>query len=134
LLAGKHVLSEKPVAENLQEAQETITWYRSEISGASWCVAENWRFLNSFQYACGEVKNLGRLLGFQVRSYMMVETDWNYFSESPGHITGDTSLLIISCKIRTGERTLLIKADFSWMEVCTLLLVYDNSLKQQVTV
>jgi predicted dehydrogenase len=87
LLAGKHVLSEKPIAENVQEAQDTIKWYRSEISGVSWCIGENWRFLNSFKYACGEVKKLGKLLGFQVRTLRMINTDFKYFREPSSHIT-----------------------------------------------
>lgn len=81
LSAGKHVLSEKPVAENIQEAVETIKWYRSEISGPSWCVAENWRFLNSYAFASQEVKKLGKIIGFQVRSFGSVQTDNMWYSE-----------------------------------------------------
>ena len=32
LLAGKHVLSEKPIAENMKEALEILQWYRKGVS------------------------------------------------------------------------------------------------------
>jgi predicted dehydrogenase len=41
LLAGKHVLSEKPVAENVKDAKELIKWYHEEIDTkkVTWGVA-----------------------------------------------------------------------------------------------
>lgn len=80
-MAGKHVLSEKPVAENIKEAEDMIQWYRSNISEATWCIAENWRFLDSFARASEEIKKLGRLLGFQVRSFDMVQQSWKFYRE-----------------------------------------------------
>ncbi|WYZ44976.1 hypothetical protein EsH8_VIII_000292 [Colletotrichum jinshuiense] len=58
LLAGKHVLSEKPVAENLEEARSLIHWYRTEIQGPTWAVAENWRFLKSYEFGAEQIKGL----------------------------------------------------------------------------
>ena len=74
LLAGKHVLSEKPVAENVKEAADLIKWYRSEIEskGVTWAVAENFRFLNSFDHAAEAVKGKGRQLTFRVRMQTLV--------------------------------------------------------------
>lgn len=78
LLAGKHVLSEKPVAENVKAAEELIQWYRSEIRGATWVVAENWRFLKSYEHACTIIKSMGSITGFQGRQHAMVEKDWKF--------------------------------------------------------
>ena len=42
--AGKHVLSEKPVAPTLEQAQQLLAFYRSLPSPAPlWCVGENYR-------------------------------------------------------------------------------------------
>jgi len=84
LLAGKHVLSEKPVAENVKDAKALIDWYKSEIDNkkVTWGVAENFRFLNSYDYAAEGRKKLGRTLGFRLRMNTLVkggkyfETEW----------------------------------------------------------
>ncbi|KAL3447649.1 hypothetical protein BJX65DRAFT_307714 [Aspergillus insuetus] len=78
LVAGKHVLSEKPIAENIAEAQELIKWYRTEIKGATWAVAENFRFLDSYAYASEQIKTLGKIIGFQGRQQGFVEKDWKF--------------------------------------------------------
>lgn len=53
LSAGKHVLSEKPIAENVKDAQELIDWYCSNIDSKKvrWSVAENFRHFANFEYA-----------------------------------------------------------------------------------
>ena len=75
LLAGKHVLSEKPVAENVKDAKELIKWYRSEIDAkkVTWGVAENSRYLAVYDYAAEARKKMGKILGFRVRMQVMVE-------------------------------------------------------------
>ncbi|KAI1325713.1 NAD-binding Rossmann fold oxidoreductase family protein [Xylariaceae sp. FL0255] len=92
LSAGKHVLSEKPIAENIDEAVELIKWYRSEVKGATWCVAENFRFLNTFEFARKELESMGRILGFQGRYHSFTkkgskffETEWR---KNPTHQGG----------------------------------------------
>ena len=83
LVAGKHVLSEKPVAENLKDAHELIEWYREDLGmKATWHVAENWRFLDSIAFAKEEAGKLGRLLGFRVRIYDNIQKGWNFFGRS----------------------------------------------------
>ena len=76
LLAGKHVLSEKPVGENVKDAQELLKWYRSEIDTkkATWGVAENFRYLASYDHAAEAVRKMGRVLGFRVQVYSMVQS------------------------------------------------------------
>ena len=75
LLAGKHVLSEKPIAENVGDAKALLKWYRSEIDTkkVTWSVAENNRFLNTFAAAAEARKKMGRTLGFRVRMQTLVE-------------------------------------------------------------
>jgi predicted dehydrogenase len=83
LLAGKHVLSEKPVAENVKEAVELIKWYRAEIvgKGVTWAVAENQRYLASFIRAAEAVQTLGRQLTFRTRMQVLV-SGGKYFETS----------------------------------------------------
>ncbi|KAJ5757150.1 uncharacterized protein N7511_007332 [Penicillium nucicola] len=78
LLAGKHVLSEKPVAENVDEAKKLIHWYRNEIQGPTWTVAENWRFLKSYEYAATQISSLGKITGFQGRQHDLVPENWKF--------------------------------------------------------
>jgi hypothetical protein len=46
---------------------------------ASWCIAENWRFLDSIAFAKEEASKLGRILGFRVRTYDNIQQDWKFF-------------------------------------------------------
>jgi predicted dehydrogenase len=75
LLAGKHVLSEKPVAENVQEGTELIKWYRSEIEPKkfTWAVAENVRYIASYLRAGEAAKAKGRQLTFRTRMQTLVQ-------------------------------------------------------------
>ena len=79
-VGGQHVLSEKPVAENLKDAQELISWYHSKVDTekVTWSVAENYRYLNSFEYAQEQVHQMGRVLGFRVRVYGNVTAGSKY--------------------------------------------------------
>jgi len=81
LLAGKHVLSEKPVAENVKEAKELIKWYKSEISPkkVTWSVAENFRYLNSYLHAAEERQKLGKVLSFKLVMNTLVEAGGKYY-------------------------------------------------------
>ncbi|KAK5938511.1 hypothetical protein PMZ80_009482 [Knufia obscura] len=84
LLVGKHVLSEKPVAENVKEGIELIEWYEKEIQpkGVTFGVAENARFWAATVYA-GELRQkAGQALTFRARMQTLLEggkyyeTDW----------------------------------------------------------
>jgi len=83
LLAGKHVLSEKPVAENVKEAVELIKWYHAEIEPkkVTWAVAENVRYTDSFLRAGEALRAKGRQLTFRVRMQTLVEGG-KYFETS----------------------------------------------------
>ena len=81
LQAGKHVLSEKPVAENVAEAAELIKWYESDIApkGVTWAVAENARFWNAIIYGAEKRSKLGRALTFRCRMQAFVSPGGKYF-------------------------------------------------------
>ncbi len=80
LSAGKHVLSEKPVAEDLVAAREIIRWYRENIdtNKVTWSVAENFRYLNGFNYAQEQVQKIGRILSFRIRMYALLRPGGKY--------------------------------------------------------
>lgn len=86
LLAGKHVLSEKPVAKDIATAQELLAWYRSNSDSgrvrATWGVAENFRFLQRFSFGAQEARKLGRVLGFRLRVSIMVQKGSKYYETS----------------------------------------------------
>lgn len=52
-----------------------MQWYRENIESKTifWSVAENYRFLNSFNWAAEERKKMGRLLGFKVEVQEMIK-------------------------------------------------------------
>ena len=77
-------MSEKPVAENVKDAQELIRWYHDNIDSkkVTWSVAENFRYLNSFDYAQETLGTLGRVLGFRTKLYGNVNTGDKYYGEN----------------------------------------------------
>lgn len=78
LMAGKHVLSEKPVSENVEEAKNMIDWYRSNVKNSTWCVAENWRYLQSYDYAREQIKSLGKVTGFHGQQHTLIGENWKF--------------------------------------------------------
>jgi len=81
LAAGKHVLSEKPVAENIEEARGLIEWYEKEVlpRGVTWGVAENVRFWEGVVYVGEERRRMGRALTFRARMQALVQEGGKYF-------------------------------------------------------
>lgn len=86
LKAGKHVLSEKPIAKDMATAQSLLSWYHSSISTSpsapTWSVAENFRYMQRFQYAGQQVQKLGRVLGFRHRMHAFVAPGSKYYETS----------------------------------------------------
>jgi predicted dehydrogenase len=82
LAAGKHVLSEKPVAGDIAGAQKLIAWYEGLGSGKPlWGVAENWRYMESIRYAAKRVTEIGgKLVTFRLQKNSFVRSDNKYFN------------------------------------------------------
>lgn len=74
LAAGKHVLSEKPIAETIQRAERLFQFSKSNKvkGGATWSVAENYRYVETYRVAAAEVKKLGKILGFRVQNFVSI--------------------------------------------------------------
>lgn len=88
ITAGKHVLSEKPVAKDVAEAQSLIAWYDALVSQGTgtdkekplWAVAENWRYLESVLYAAKELREMGgEVASFRLERYGFVKRGDKYF-------------------------------------------------------
>ncbi|KAK3693169.1 oxidoreductase-like protein [Podospora appendiculata] len=82
LTAGKHVLSEKPVASDLDSANQLLAWYGNLGSAAPiWAVAENFRFITSLNYAAEQVKKIGgSVTTFRLQMNSFVEPENKYFN------------------------------------------------------
>ncbi|AEO55681.1 oxidoreductase-like protein [Thermothelomyces thermophilus ATCC 42464] len=80
--AGKHVLSEKPVASTVADAVRLIGWYESLADRPPlWGVAENWRYLESLRYAAQRVREIGgELVAFRLQMYGSIKPDNKYFN------------------------------------------------------
>ncbi|KAF5970663.1 Oxidoreductase [Fusarium coicis] len=67
LIAGKHVLSEKPIAQNTETAMDLVQWYNAQSKPPIWAVAENFRFNESLKYAEMKTREMGgrKAPGFQ---------------------------------------------------------------------
>lgn len=78
------MLSEKPIAKDVETSEELIAWYKEKIdsSKVTWGVAENFRFLDSYLYAAEQIKQMGRVLGFRLRMNAYVEPGSKYYGKS----------------------------------------------------
>ncbi|KAH7083824.1 hypothetical protein FB567DRAFT_473806 [Paraphoma chrysanthemicola] len=80
LSAGKHVLAEKPIAKDIATARALLAWTQDPSNTtATYSVAENFRFLDSFVYASQVLSTLGRVLTFRARVAAYVNPGGKYY-------------------------------------------------------
>ncbi|KAJ3274350.1 hypothetical protein HK104_004116 [Borealophlyctis nickersoniae] len=103
LQAGKHVLSEKPVATTVADGRDLIRFYEQpggpKSRGLVWHVAENWRCEPAIRYAAAQVRDLissasvdaSGVKTFDLRCYVdltptnrYVQTGWRTSGAVPG--------------------------------------------------
>ena len=86
--AGKHVLSEKPVAKDVATAQKMLAAYTVTAKGNNpkiWAVAENFRFQMSLNYAAAKLKEIGGdVTTFRLQMNSLVQADNKYFNTECG--------------------------------------------------
>lgn len=83
MTAGKHVLSEKPIAKDVATAQELLQWYKSTIDTSKifWAVGENFRYLTKFIFAAEQASKLGKVKNFRVNVHSLMNAENKYFRE-----------------------------------------------------
>ncbi len=78
--AGKHVLSEKPIAKDVETAARLITWYKHQKHGEIWSVGENFRFFDPISFAFEQIKKLGgELVTFSVDLYAFIDENDEFY-------------------------------------------------------
>ena len=78
--AGKHVLSEKPIAKDMETAARLIKWYKHQSREEVWSVGENFRFFEPIAFAAEQVEKLGgELVTFSVDLYGFIDDNDEYF-------------------------------------------------------
>lgn len=95
LSAGKHVLSEKPIAKDVATAKALIDWYRTlSTPRPVWAVAENFRYIEALQYAAGKVKEVGgKLVTFRLQQNNFILDSDQFFN---------TECELVTCPIDEG--------------------------------
>ncbi len=82
LAAGKHVISEKPLAMNSDESRELVKL--AEAAGVVHAIDFNYRYMPLVQQArlmCQASEEVGRILavhGSYLQDWLLKETDWNW--------------------------------------------------------
>ncbi|KAJ5488702.1 hypothetical protein N7539_003592 [Penicillium diatomitis] len=94
LFAGKHVLSEKPIAKDVIAARELLQWYQTtcDVHHRIWAVGENFRYMTKFLFAAEKVHAMGKVRRFRVNVQSLVQQDNRYYltpwRKSPGYQGG----------------------------------------------
>jgi predicted dehydrogenase len=82
LAAGKHIVSEKPLAMNSAESRELVRL--AKAAGVVHAINFNYRYMPLVQQAhqmCGAAGDVGRVLavhGSYLQDWLLLETDWNW--------------------------------------------------------
>lgn len=78
--AGKHVLSEKPIAKDVETAAQLIRWYKHQRREQIWSVGENFRFFEPIVFAFEQIKKLGgELVTFSVDLHAFIDENDEFY-------------------------------------------------------
>ncbi|KAL2811609.1 hypothetical protein BJX63DRAFT_444028 [Aspergillus granulosus] len=80
LAAGKHVLSEKPIAPDVKTARELMEYHHKQTTSVIWAVGENFRFWESVHKAVSILTEMrGSLITFSVTAYSFMDATNPYY-------------------------------------------------------
>lgn len=81
LSAGKHVLAEKPLANDIATGKELLDWYQKNIDTKklNFSVAEQFRYYAAYTHAAKKVSSMGRVLGMKVRMHTCIQVGMKYY-------------------------------------------------------
>ena len=80
IAAGKHVLSEKPIAKDVKTAVELLKWYKENNNQELWSVAENYRFMDQLNFGAEQIRKLnGNVVTFSLRLFGCIGPEDKYY-------------------------------------------------------
>uniref|UniRef100_A0A7S2ZIR9 Gfo/Idh/MocA-like oxidoreductase N-terminal domain-containing protein n=1 Tax=Rhodosorus marinus TaxID=101924 RepID=A0A7S2ZIR9_9RHOD len=98
--AGKHVLSEKPIAGSTEEAESVIREWKETSGSIHYCIAENYRFEKAFREAASGVKEVcGGVISASITAFVPFpegskyeSTQWRRDSKHLGGVLLDSAV------------------------------------------
>jgi hypothetical protein len=81
LAAGKHVLSEKPIAKDVATALELIDWHKELPKPPIWAVGENLRYVDVVVYGAEQLRQVGGdVTTFSMKMFSLVDDKDKFYN------------------------------------------------------
>lgn len=78
--AGKHVLSEKPIAKDVATAEELIRWREASSIKSIWAIGENFRFICPVVCGHSKLKEIGgQVTTFSMNLFALVDENDKFY-------------------------------------------------------